>query len=141
MAKHDLTSLAMEYLQGRMQAAKQEIAKIEKKMYDAETEYFSSESSQMGTLLKGYDGFLSSKDNLRKRARTFKIEDRLFSLSSRTSLAVKEEERAMDENQNSKRNLDESGLNRSRSASKFQTKRQRSGRDLKHSRSTDHIRF
>jgi len=59
-----------------------------RQLYDAETEYLSSDSSQMGTLLKGYDGFLSSKDNLRKRARAFKIEDRLFSLSSRTSPAV-----------------------------------------------------
>ena len=39
---------------------------------------------------------------MRKRARTFKIEDRLFSLSSRTSPAAKEEEREA-ENQKSLR--------------------------------------
>merc|ERR1739848_500215 len=111
------------------------VAKLEKKLYEAETEYFSTESSQMGTLLKGYEGFLSSKDNLRKRARTFKIEDRLFSLSSRTSPAAKEEERANDENQNSKRDRDDGGgLHRSRSANKFLQKRARSNREFKHSR-------
>lgn len=38
--------------------------------------------------LQGFEGFLSSKDALRKRARAFKPEDRAFSLSSRTSAAV-----------------------------------------------------
>ena len=52
MGKPDFASLAVEYLQGRIQQAKQEIGKLEKKIYDAEAEYFSSESSQMGTLLK-----------------------------------------------------------------------------------------
>merc|ERR1739848_194900 len=107
------------------------VAKLEKKLYEAETEYFSTESSQMGTLLKGYEGFLSSKDNLRKRARTFKIEDRLFSLSSRTSPAAKEEERVNDEHLLSK----QEGLHRSRSERKFQSKRVRSQREFKHARS------
>ena len=54
MAKSDAKSdsLAVEYLQSRIQQAKQEVAKLEKKLYEAETEYFSTESSQMGTLLK-----------------------------------------------------------------------------------------
>uniref|UniRef100_A0A7S2SZM4 Chromatin modification-related protein MEAF6 n=1 Tax=Chloropicon primus TaxID=1764295 RepID=A0A7S2SZM4_9CHLO len=194
MGKPDIASLAVEYLQGRIQSAKLEIGKIEKKIYDAEAEYFSSESSQMGTLLKvcatssrggdvglclcenflrgkdtdaprifllsfslslslylspaflgccfinqqGYEGFLSSKDNLRKRARTFKIEDRLFSLSSRTSPAAKEEERALDEHQNSKRDRDEGGLSRSRSSSKL-VKRARSNREFKRSSTNDGI--
>ncbi len=38
---------------------------------------------------QGFDGFLSSKDTLRKRARNFKTEDRTFSLSSRTSRAAR----------------------------------------------------
>ena len=33
---------------------------------------------------QGFEGFLSSKDALRKRARAFKVEDRAFSLSSKT---------------------------------------------------------
>jgi len=39
--------------------------------------------------LQGFEGFLSSKEALRKRqARAWKQEDRLFSLSSRTSPVV-----------------------------------------------------
>ena len=38
---------------------------------------------------QGFEGFLSSKDALRKRARNFKLEDRAFSLSSVTSPAVR----------------------------------------------------
>ena len=37
---------------------------------------------------QGFEGFLSSKDALRKRARAFKPEDRSFSLSSCSSMAV-----------------------------------------------------
>lgn len=39
---------------------------------------------------QGFDGFLSSKDVLRKKTRSFKPEDRLFSLSSKTSAVVSE---------------------------------------------------
>lgn len=45
--------------------------------------------SLMGANTQGFEGFLSSKDALRKRARAFKPEDRLFSLSSKTSIAVR----------------------------------------------------
>lgn len=40
-------------------------------------------------VVQGFEGFLSSKDNLRKRSKTYKPEDRLFSLSSRTSPVVR----------------------------------------------------
>ena len=53
-------SMAEEYLQSRIQQAKQEIAKIEKRVYDAETEYFSCESSQMGTVLKVSEDLLNA---------------------------------------------------------------------------------
>ena len=39
--------------------------------------------------VQGFEGFLSSKDALRKRNRAFKTEDRAFSLCSVTSPAVK----------------------------------------------------
>lgn len=39
--------------------------------------------------VQGLEGFLSAKDTLRKRQRIFKPEDRLFSLSSVTSPAVR----------------------------------------------------
>ena len=45
--------------------------------------------SFVGARTQGFEGFLSSKDALRKRARAFKPEDRLFSLSSKTSIAVR----------------------------------------------------
>ena len=60
-------------------------------LYEAETEYFTGEYTQLGNIFRGFDGFMSSKDTLRRRAKTFKLEDRLFSLSSRTSPAAKEE--------------------------------------------------
>lgn len=82
-------------------------------IYDLETAYLGAEYSQMGTVLKvstdcspesclygsdnnknggtaqGLEGFLSSKDALKRRTRQFRLEDRLFSLSSKTSLAVR----------------------------------------------------
>lgn len=41
-------------------------------------------------MMQGFDGFLASKENQRKRARAYKPEDRLFSLSSKSinSIAV-----------------------------------------------------
>ena len=39
-------------------------------------------------LEQGFEGFLSSKDVLKRRTRAFKVEDRAFSLSSKTSYAV-----------------------------------------------------
>ena len=41
-------------------------------------------------LLQGFEGFLSSKDVIRKRQRTYKVHDRAFSLSSVTSPAVRD---------------------------------------------------
>ena len=39
-------------------------------------------------LSQGFEGFLSSKDVLKRRTRALKVEDRAFSLSSKTSYAV-----------------------------------------------------
>jgi chromatin modification-related protein EAF6 len=55
---------------------------------DVEAEYLNAEFSQAGTVLKGFDGFLSSKETLRKRVRVWKPEDRIFSLSSKSSPVV-----------------------------------------------------
>eukprot|EP00850_Spirogloea_muscicola_P006189 SM000029S10484 [mRNA] locus=s29:311347:312706:- [translate_table: standard] len=62
-------------------------------VYDLETSYL-HDTSQCGNVLKGFDGFLSSTKNASntKRPRKFQPEDRLFSLSSVTSPAVKEKE-------------------------------------------------
>ncbi|MEW5320493.1 MAG: hypothetical protein WDW38_011562 [Sanguina aurantia] len=75
-----------------------EVTNIEKTVGDMEYQYLQLESSQMGTVLKGFEGFLSSKDTMRKRSRNvFRTEDRLFSLSSKTSPVSREQEQANQE--------------------------------------------
>ncbi|KAJ0962874.1 hypothetical protein J5N97_027996 [Dioscorea zingiberensis] len=69
----------------------EELRNIENQVYDLETSYL-QDSNQCGSVLKGFEGFLSSSKstiNL-KRSRKFQPEDRLFSLSSVTSPAVEE---------------------------------------------------
>mmetsp|Transcript_17025 Transcript_17025/g.29111 ORF Transcript_17025/g.29111 Transcript_17025/m.29111 type:complete len:139 (+) Transcript_17025:96-512(+) len=61
-----------------------DINKIERVLVELETQYHTAEYSQPGSVLKGFDGFLASKENQRKRMRAYKPEDRLFSLSSKT---------------------------------------------------------
>jgi chromatin modification-related protein EAF6 len=58
-------------------------------IYDMESSYFNAEHAQTGNVLKGFEGLLSTKEALRKRqSRGYKPEDRLFSLSSKTSPLV-----------------------------------------------------
>ncbi|KAG2428056.1 hypothetical protein HXX76_012039 [Chlamydomonas incerta] len=59
---------------------------------ESEHTYLTAEYSQCGTALKGFEGYLNSKDILRKKTRTFKPEDRLFSLSSKSSPPSREME-------------------------------------------------
>lgn len=68
------------------------LSAIENKLADAEQAYLQADHSQQGTVVKGFDGFLSSKEAMRKRQRTWKPEDRLFSLSSKSSPVTKEME-------------------------------------------------
>mmetsp|Transcript_15261 Transcript_15261/g.46124 ORF Transcript_15261/g.46124 Transcript_15261/m.46124 type:complete len:122 (-) Transcript_15261:252-617(-) len=88
-------SAALTALQERKAQAQVELEAIEDKVYDIETTYLNAEFSQYGTVTKGLEGFLSSKDALRKRQRAFKAEDRLFSLSSVTSPATVELDAAL----------------------------------------------
>ncbi|XP_057965605.1 uncharacterized protein LOC131156161 isoform X1 [Malania oleifera] len=69
-----------------------ELRNIEKQVYELETSYL-QDPSQCGNVLKGFEGFLSSSKSttLLKRSRKFQPEDRLFSLSSVTSLAAEEQ--------------------------------------------------
>ena len=61
-----------------------------RQVYDLETSYL-NDSSQHGNVLKGFEGFLSqTKNTTQKKARNFKPEDRMFSLSSATSPVVDE---------------------------------------------------
>lgn len=76
-----------------------DLQKIERILADTEHNYLTADYSQVGTILKGFDGFLSSKEMLRKRTRTFKPEDRLFSLASKTSPVTRELDQPMLEEQ------------------------------------------
>ncbi|OAY64099.1 Chromatin modification-related protein MEAF6, partial [Ananas comosus] len=69
----------------------EELRSIERQVYDLETTYL-QESNQFGSVLKGFEGFLSSSKSTTnlKRSRKFQPDDRLFSLSSVTSPAVEE---------------------------------------------------
>uniref|UniRef100_A0A061R5I9 Chromatin modification-related protein EAF6 n=1 Tax=Tetraselmis sp. GSL018 TaxID=582737 RepID=A0A061R5I9_9CHLO len=85
-----MSSTVLEQVLARRDFLEKELQKTEQHLYDIETNYLTSENSHCGTVLKGFDGFLSSKDNIRKRPRNFKLEDRAFSLSSTTSPATAE---------------------------------------------------
>ena len=72
-------------LQQRKERLDEELKQVEKQVYDLETTYL-NDSSQYGNVLKGFEGFLSqTKNTSQKKARNFKPEDRLFSLSSTSS--------------------------------------------------------
>lgn len=88
-------SAALAALQERKEQLETELIAIEDKLYDNETTYLGAEHSQYGTVTKGLEGFLSSKDALRKRQRTFNVDDRHFSLSSVTSPATVEQEQSL----------------------------------------------
>jgi len=50
-----------------------------------------AECTAFGTVTKGFEGFLTSKNaQLKNKGRTFRVDERLFSLSSSTSQATKE---------------------------------------------------
>lgn len=85
-----MTSPAVELLQAKQDQQESELMKLEKQLYELETQYLQADYCQCGTVLKGFEGFLSSKDTLRKRNRQFKLEDRSLSLSSKTSPATTE---------------------------------------------------
>lgn len=83
---------ALAALVAKREKLQEELRHVEKQVYDLETTYL-HESSQVGNVLKGFEGFLSSTKgagNL-KRPRKFQPEDRLFSLSSVTSPVVEEQ--------------------------------------------------
>eukprot|EP00271_Cylindrocystis_brebissonii_P001830 TRINITY_DN1212_c0_g8_i1.p1 TRINITY_DN1212_c0_g8~~TRINITY_DN1212_c0_g8_i1.p1 ORF type:complete len:233 (+),score=92.66 TRINITY_DN1212_c0_g8_i1:287-985(+) len=71
--------------------AEADLKTVEKQIYDLETTYL-NESSQVGNVLRGFDGFLTANKAgaNTKRPRRLQVDDRLFSLSSLTSPAVEE---------------------------------------------------
>uniref|UniRef100_A0A7S0UQB8 Chromatin modification-related protein EAF6 n=1 Tax=Polytomella parva TaxID=51329 RepID=A0A7S0UQB8_9CHLO len=82
-----------EYLQLRQQL-ESDVQKIEKVIYSIEQTHY--DLSQCGSVFKGFEGYLSSKDNIRKKSRNIRNEDRFISLSSKTSQASRENELAQE---------------------------------------------
>ncbi|KAL5212219.1 hypothetical protein ABZP36_023066 [Zizania latifolia] len=78
-------------LMGKRAKLQEELRSIERQVYDMETSYL-QESNHFGSVLKGFESFLSSSKNTSnlKRSRKFQADERLFSLSSVTSPAVDE---------------------------------------------------
>ncbi|KAH7278778.1 hypothetical protein KP509_38G055800 [Ceratopteris richardii] len=78
-------------LLAKREKLQEELRQVEKQVYDLETSYL-QDSSQVGNVLKGFEGFLASAKGASslKRPKKFQPEDRLFSLSSVTSPAVEE---------------------------------------------------
>ncbi|KAG6475115.1 chromatin modification-related protein MEAF6-like [Zingiber officinale] len=85
-------------LMSRRESLRDELRAIERQVYDLETTYL-QDSNQNGSVLKGFEGFLSSSKSTAnlKRSRKFQPEDRLFSLSSITSPAAEENVAGRDE--------------------------------------------
>lgn len=61
-------------------------------IYELETVYCGqAECTAFGTVTKGFEGFLTSKNaQVKNKGRTFKVDERLFSLSSGSSQATRE---------------------------------------------------
>eukprot|EP00899_Mesostigma_viride_P012189 jgi/Mesvir1/20971/Mv08038-RA.1 len=87
-------SNAVNVLISRRAELEKELKFLEKQVYDLETSYLESKSSVLGSVLKGYEGYLQPQSSLqlepsKKRQRMLRAEERLFSLSSVTSLVNK----------------------------------------------------
>mmetsp|Transcript_15122 Transcript_15122/g.20869 ORF Transcript_15122/g.20869 Transcript_15122/m.20869 type:complete len:107 (-) Transcript_15122:232-552(-) len=81
---------AVQQLQAKKEQLEEAVRLVEKQVYDLETSYL-NDSSQYGNILKGFEGYLApTKTQSQKKSRNFKVEDRLFSLSSSTSPATEE---------------------------------------------------
>jgi len=80
----------LQHLEQKKQRLEDELRMVEKQVYDLETSYL-NDSNQNGNVLKGFEGYLApTKTQNMKKGRSFKIEDRMFSLSSTTSQAAEE---------------------------------------------------
>lgn len=87
-------SATLQLLASKKAQLEQELSHLEKQLYEKEGHYLGAEHSQHGSVVKGFEGFLSSKDVLKRRTRAFKVEDRAFSLSSKSSYATLEHQQA-----------------------------------------------
>ncbi|PRW57873.1 chromatin modification-related MEAF6-like isoform X2 [Chlorella sorokiniana] len=82
------------YLQ-RREVIAGDIAKLEKQIYDLESAYFTADCTNFGNVVKGFNEFLTSKSaQAKNKNRQFRMEDRVFSLSSITSPGTLEMQQA-----------------------------------------------
>lgn len=87
-------SATLQLLASKKAQLEQELSNLEKQLYEKEGHYLGAEHSVHGNVVKGFEGFLASKDTLKRRTRAFKVEDRAFSLSSKSSYATGELQQA-----------------------------------------------
>jgi chromatin modification-related protein EAF6 len=76
-------------LQEKKFAIEEQLAGIEKQLYDLEGTYL-EETLEMGNILRGWDGYLGTHNSSGaiRRINRFRESDRIFSASSVTSAAV-----------------------------------------------------
>ncbi|KAI7843675.1 hypothetical protein COHA_002576 [Chlorella ohadii] len=79
-------SPALEAFLQRREVIAGDIAKLEKQIYELESAYFTADCTNFGNVVKGFNEFLTSKSaQAKNKNRQFRLEDRVFSLSSITS--------------------------------------------------------
>ncbi|CAD7699165.1 unnamed protein product [Ostreobium quekettii] len=94
-----MTTSPAEQLRKLREQNARDLEDLESKIADAEYAYLTCDSSQLGNVLKGFDGFLSAKDSVRRKPRQPKLEERIFSLSSKKSTVSKEYEQQLQQDQ------------------------------------------
>ncbi|KAL0042724.1 hypothetical protein WJX79_008823 [Trebouxia sp. C0005] len=68
-------SATLQLLASKKAQLEQELSHLEKQLYEKEGHYLGAEHSQHGNVIKGFEGFLSSKDVLKRRTRAFKTSE------------------------------------------------------------------
>ncbi|KAI8475698.1 MAG: hypothetical protein J3K34DRAFT_403351 [Monoraphidium minutum] len=77
---------AMEQLLSYKKQLEEDLVRVEASIADMELKFFQADHAAVASCIKGFEAHLSSKEALRKRAlRSWKPEDRWFSLSSTSS--------------------------------------------------------
>lgn len=76
---------AVNHLKQRVERIEADTKEIEKQVYDLETSYLTDHSAN-GNVLKGFESALAqTKSATQKKVKPFKVDERLFSISSATS--------------------------------------------------------
>lgn len=65
----------------RRRELEEELHKLERQIYNLESSYL-DETWNLGNVVKGFDGYLSSRAKIQQRKSKFRDQDRIFSSSS-----------------------------------------------------------